>query len=123
MNNFDRDGTSLKGIGLRALGVERSEMERVANKARGFAQADEWDVRQNLAMTSQERQRAARQIKERMYPHSEDIRDCLRDKSIPVTFRKMRRTSCGCSILMQSASFSSEEKPSFFTVIHDSPEI
>jgi len=43
-------------------------MERVANKARSFREADEWEIQQHLSMTPQERMRAAKLLKERMFP-------------------------------------------------------
>jgi hypothetical protein len=52
-------------------------MERVVHKARRFSEADDWDVRQHLAMTPQERMAAARELKFRVYPgDSPDIRPC-----------------------------------------------
>ena len=51
-------------------------MERVANKARSFAEADEWEIHQHLSMTPQERMRAAKLIKERLFPgKNPDIRE------------------------------------------------
>jgi hypothetical protein len=52
-------------------------MERIVNKARGFAAADEWDIRQQVALTPQQRQRAARELKRRVHgPISPDVRAC-----------------------------------------------
>lgn len=53
------------------------EMERVAHKARQFAEADEWDIRQQVSMTPRERMQAARELKSRLHPKpSPDIRQC-----------------------------------------------
>jgi hypothetical protein len=43
-------------------------MERVVHKSRSFEEAAEQDVRQQVAMTPQERMRMARALKERAYP-------------------------------------------------------
>jgi hypothetical protein len=54
-------------------------MERVVHKARSFVEADQWDVRQHRSMTPQERMRAARALKYRVYPkESPDIRQWRR---------------------------------------------
>jgi len=54
-------------------------MERIAHKSRRFAEADEWDIRQQISMTPQERMQAAREIKFRIYPKkAPDIRQCHR---------------------------------------------
>ena len=42
-------------------------MERIVNKARGFEAADRYDIEQQLAMSVAERQRAARELKERVF--------------------------------------------------------
>ena len=86
-------------------------MEPVVNIAHSFADADDWDIQQCLAMTADERMQAARVIKDRMYPEAEDIRDCLRDGSRQPTFRKMLRNSSGCFIITQSDFYLSEGKP------------
>jgi hypothetical protein len=50
-------------------------MERVVNKARSFEEAAELDLRQHVAMTPQERMRAARILKERVYSNNaKDVR-------------------------------------------------
>ena len=54
-----------------------AEMERVVHKSRRFAEADEWDIRQQVAMTPRDRMRAARELKFRVYPKdSPDVRQC-----------------------------------------------
>ena len=51
-------------------------MERVVNKARTFAEADEWEIQQHLSMTPRERMRAAKLLKERIFPdYNPDIRE------------------------------------------------
>lgn len=85
-------------------------MERIAHVASTFAEADDWDVKQCLAMSPNERMQASRIIKDRLYPNSEDIRDCLKDPSRLPTFRKMRRNSSGCFTLTASDFYSSEER-------------
>ncbi len=49
--------------------------------ARGHQEADEWDVRQQLAMTPEERQAAARELKRRVYGDDcPDIRESERSR-------------------------------------------
>lgn len=67
-------------------------MERVVNVAHSYKEAEEWDIRQCLEMTYAERQRVAQTLKTRLHRNPEDIRDCLRDKSKPVTFHKTYRS-------------------------------
>ena len=42
-------------------------MERVVHKTTSFEEAEDWDVRQQLAMTPQERILAARELQRRFY--------------------------------------------------------
>lgn len=52
-------------------------MERVVNKAKGFKEADEWDVQQQVAMTPEQRLRASRILRNRVYPSdAKDVRAC-----------------------------------------------
>lgn len=51
-------------------------MERVAHKSKSFKEADEWDVRQQLAMTPQQRIDAARALQRRVYGPGKDIHAC-----------------------------------------------
>jgi len=52
-------------------------MERIAKKSHGFGEAEAWDIQQQLAMTPAERLRAARAIKDRLYPGKRpDVRQC-----------------------------------------------
>ena len=56
-------------------------MERVANRARSFAEAERWDREQMWAMTPEERLEAARILCERAYgPDAPDVRDSERSK-------------------------------------------
>lgn len=52
-------------------------MEKVVNIARSHKEADEWDVRQQVAMSPQERIRASRELRRRAYPPpNKDVREC-----------------------------------------------
>lgn len=42
-------------------------LERVFHKSRSFEEAEEWDVEQQLTMTPEQRQAAARELKRRFY--------------------------------------------------------
>jgi hypothetical protein len=51
-------------------------MKRIVHKSRSFKEAEEWDIRQQQALTPQERQHIARELKERVYgAHCPDIRE------------------------------------------------
>ena len=51
-------------------------MKAVVNKCHSFRSADEWDRRQQLAMTPQERIHAARELQRRVFGPKKDIREC-----------------------------------------------
>ena len=54
-------------------------MERVVNKAQSHQEADAWDVEQQLAMSPEERLRAAKELRDRAYPSdAPDVRECHR---------------------------------------------
>lgn len=58
-------------------------MERIVHKSRGFADADKWDVQQQISMTPQERMLAARELKFRIYPKdAPDVRQCHQNATI-----------------------------------------
>jgi hypothetical protein len=42
--------------------------KKIAHKAKGFAAAAEWDIRQQTAMTPQEQIRVARELQRKAYP-------------------------------------------------------
>ena len=42
-------------------------MKRVVHKSRSFKEAEQWDIHQQKTMTPEQRQRIAREIKERVY--------------------------------------------------------
>lgn len=49
-------------------------MERVVFKAKNFKEAARWDIEQQVRMTPQERCRAARALKDRLFPDAKDMR-------------------------------------------------
>ena len=54
-------------------------MERVVNKARSHEEAAAWDIHQQVAMSPQERIRASRELRKRVYPGPvRDVRECHR---------------------------------------------
>ena len=56
-------------------------MERIANKSRSFVEAETWDIQQQLALTPQERMRAAQTLKKRLFPgRRPDVRECHRQR-------------------------------------------
>ena len=57
-------------------------MEQVGRISHTFAEADEWDVQQQLEMSPQERLQAAHELKFRIYPRdSPDVRQCHRPET------------------------------------------
>lgn len=56
-------------------------MQRVVKKTRSFREADEWDVRQNRALTAEQRIQIAHALRKRAYPgKSKDIREWHRER-------------------------------------------
>ena len=54
-------------------------MERVVKKSRSFREADRWDMRQNLALTPEQRIQIAHALRKRAYPGKhKDVRECHR---------------------------------------------
>lgn len=54
-------------------------MEPVVHKAQSFAEAEEWDILQNIRMTPEERRRAAWELKRRAYgDNCLDVRDATK---------------------------------------------
>jgi hypothetical protein len=52
-------------------------MERVVHKAKGFKEAEEWDIEQQVSMTPEQRLRAAKELCDRFYPaNAKDVRAC-----------------------------------------------
>lgn len=65
-------------------------MERVVNIARSHKEADDWDVRQQVAMTPQERIRASRELRRRAYPPpNRDVRECHDKPQKPIRSPRM----------------------------------
>jgi hypothetical protein len=51
-------------------------VERVVHKAKGFREAEAWDIEQQVAMTPAERIRAAKVLRDRVYPaNAKDVRE------------------------------------------------
>jgi len=56
-------------------------MERVVNISKNANDAQEWDIKQQLSMSVEERQHAARLLKERVYgKNNPDIREAERNR-------------------------------------------
>lgn len=55
-------------------------MKAVVHKSRSFKDADEWDRRQQIAMTPQERLNVARELQRRVFGRTKDIRECRNAK-------------------------------------------
>ena len=56
-------------------------MKRVVHKARNFKEAQKWDIMQMIKMTPDERQKAARALKDRYYGRNRpDVRASERAK-------------------------------------------
>lgn len=58
--------------------AQNPRMERVAHKARGFEEAEAWDIAQQRAMTPDERRRVAKVLRDRAYgARNPDVRDAV----------------------------------------------
>jgi hypothetical protein len=58
-----------------------AEMERVIKKSKNFIEADAWDVLQQTRMKLEERQRAATELKRRVYGEKvPDVREAHRPR-------------------------------------------
>lgn len=56
-------------------------MKRVVNISKNAEEAQQWDIKQHLSMSVEERQTAARILKERVYgKNSPDVRKAERNK-------------------------------------------
>ena len=56
-------------------------MKRIVNKALGYKAAEAWDVKQQLSMTPQERQRAAKELRDRFYgKDAKDVKEWHREQ-------------------------------------------
>ena len=52
------------------------KLEKIINRATGFKEADEYDIFQQIKMTSEQRQNAAKKLKERFYGSEvKDVRE------------------------------------------------
>jgi hypothetical protein len=58
-------------------------MERIVHKTRDFKKATEWDVMQQLQMTIEERQEAAKVLQKRVYgENAPDVREVYKNGTI-----------------------------------------
>ena len=56
-------------------------MKRVFHKSKSFKEAEEWDIIQNIHLTPEERQKAAAQLRERVFGKNiPAIREVLKKK-------------------------------------------
>jgi hypothetical protein len=52
-------------------------MERVVHISKGFKEAEDWDIQQQVSMTPQQRLDAAKVLRDRTYPPlTKDVREC-----------------------------------------------
>ena len=62
-----------------ACPVTLALVERVVKKSRNFREADAWDIRQNFALTPEQRIQIAHALRKRAYPaNAKDVRACHR---------------------------------------------
>ena len=51
-------------------------IKRVAHKTKSFKEAEEWDILQHIQMSSEERQKAAKELRKRFYGNKvPDVRE------------------------------------------------
>jgi hypothetical protein len=56
-------------------------MKRVVNKSKNPREAEDWDIQQQISMSPEERQKAARILKERVYgKDNPDIKEAERNR-------------------------------------------
>ncbi|MFC1822573.1 hypothetical protein ACFL9T_07685 [Thermodesulfobacteriota bacterium] len=56
-------------------------MERIVNKSHNFKEAEEWDILQHIQMSPEERQKAAEELRKRVYgKNAPDIRKAVHKK-------------------------------------------
>jgi len=55
-------------------------MERIVNIAKNYSEAEDWDIAQQLAMTPEERQAVARELRIRYY--GETCKDVREDRTV-----------------------------------------
>lgn len=56
-------------------------MKPILHKAKSFQEADAWDIAQHIQMTSEERQKVAKQLRDRYYgKNAPDVRDTIKTK-------------------------------------------
>lgn len=56
-------------------------MKRIVHKAKSFQEAEAWDIAQHIQMTPEERQKAAKKLKDRFYGKNvPDVRDSIKTK-------------------------------------------
>ena len=66
-------------------------MERFVHRAKGFAQADEWDVAQHKRLTLHERLRQSDELKKRIFGNNPlDLRQWHRQFPLEACSRRMR---------------------------------
>jgi hypothetical protein len=54
-------------------------MKRISNKSKNFKEAENWDIEQHLHMTPEERQDAAKELRERVYGQKTvDVKESIR---------------------------------------------
>lgn len=52
------------------------EMKRVVHKSHNFSEAELWDIRQQVSLSPEERQKAAKELKSRVFgKKTRDVRD------------------------------------------------
>lgn len=72
------DADPSRGLSASPLRARIDRMERIANKARGFAQARAWELEQERATSPDERRRIAKALRDRVYgTDCPDVRDAF----------------------------------------------
>ena len=81
---MQRDGATLDTETANCIAGSTSphysfQVEKIVKKSRSFREADAWDIRQNLALTPEERIRIAHALRKRVYrANAKDVRACHR---------------------------------------------
>jgi len=56
-------------------------MKRVIQKSNNFTEAELWDIKQHVKLSPEERQKAAKELKSRIFgKNARDVRNCAKKK-------------------------------------------
>jgi len=61
--------------------LEEIFMKRIVHKSYSFKEAQRWDIRQQVSMSHEQRQKAAKELRRRVFgKNAKDVRLCLKGR-------------------------------------------